>query len=144
MRRRGGPPCPASSERQSDLHLVGIVLGPLAKIEGQRIGQCGDRQRGRDGDPPLAGARELDVETAREVGRRLAVDVDPEEISKTSRVETPRADVVWRKRGFAEVEMALSVAEATCEARRCLRCDLEFTKPKVVEEETVLAGGTPA
>lgn len=72
------------------------------------------------------------------------VEVDPEEISKTSRVETPRADVVWRKRGFAEVEMALTVEEATCEARRCLRCDLEFTKPKVVEEETVLAGGTPA
>jgi NADH-quinone oxidoreductase subunit F len=72
------------------------------------------------------------------------VDVDPEEISKIARVETPRADVVWRKRGFAEVEMALSLEEATCESRRCLRCDLEFTKPKVVEEETVLAGGTPA
>jgi pyruvate/2-oxoglutarate dehydrogenase complex dihydrolipoamide dehydrogenase (E3) component len=72
------------------------------------------------------------------------VDVDPEEISKIARVETPRADVVWRKRGFAEVEMALSLEEASCESRRCLRCDLEFTKPKVVEEETTLAEGTPA
>jgi NADH-quinone oxidoreductase subunit F len=44
------------------------------------------------------------------------------------RIETPRASVEWRKRNFAEVEVTLSPEEAHCEASRCLRCDLEFTK----------------
>jgi NADH-quinone oxidoreductase subunit F len=53
----------------------------------------------------------------------------------TERIDTPRADVEWRKRGFAEVEMSLTEKEAIREARRCLRCDLEFTKPKEEDEE---------
>jgi len=44
------------------------------------------------------------------------------------RVETPRASVEWRKRNFAEVEVTLSHEEASKEAHRCLRCDLEFTQ----------------
>jgi NADH-quinone oxidoreductase subunit F len=67
-----------------------------------------------------------------------------EEMADARRVETPRADVVWRKRGFAEVEMALTVDEARREAGRCLRCDLDLTKPPVVEEKTALVGGEPA
>ncbi|MBU1319331.1 MAG: FAD-dependent oxidoreductase [candidate division Zixibacteria bacterium] len=64
------------------------------------------------------------------------VYVEPVSIEKIdeSRVETPRASVDWRKRNFAEVEVSLSVEEATREACRCLRCDLEFTKKK--EEKT--------
>jgi len=68
-----------------------------------------------------------------------------EELSETCRVDTPRASVQWRKRGFAEVEMSLSVEEASREACRCLRCDLEFTKPaedtEPAEEKAVAAGG---
>ena len=56
-------------------------------------------------------------------GEELAID----------RSETPRAPAEWRKRNFAEVEVSLSIDEATCEARRCLRCDLEFTKDKKTE-----------
>ncbi len=48
---------------------------------------------------------------------------------ETDRVETPRASVAWRRRNFAEVEVTLSPEEARREAGRCLRCDLEFTKP---------------
>jgi len=44
------------------------------------------------------------------------------------RSETPRASAEWRKRNFAEVEVAFSAEEAMREARRCLRCDLEFTR----------------
>jgi NADH-quinone oxidoreductase subunit F len=58
------------------------------------------------------------------------VEVGEEDITAPTRAETPRAPVEWRKRGFAEVEMAFSVEEATREAQRCLRCDLEFTRPK--------------
>ena len=52
------------------------------------------------------------------------VKIDVEEIVK--RAETPRAPAEWRRRNFAEVEVALSVEEATPEASRCLRCDLEL------------------
>jgi NADH-quinone oxidoreductase subunit F len=52
-----------------------------------------------------------------------------EEATAEGRAETPRAPVEWRCRGFAEVEMSLSEEEACREARRCLRCDLEFTRP---------------
>jgi NADPH-dependent glutamate synthase beta subunit-like oxidoreductase len=51
------------------------------------------------------------------------------------RVETPRASAEWRSRNFAEVEVSLSRTEAAREARRCLRCDLEFTSPKEEEAE---------
>ena len=64
---------------------------------------------------------------------------DGEEIASAKRVETPRASVEWRKRGFAEVEMALTVEEASREACRCLRCDIEFTQPE--EKSPQKAGG---
>ena len=57
----------------------------------------------------------------------------------TERVETPRASVEWRKRNFAEVEVGLSVSEAQCEAGRCLRCDLEFSKS--ADRDRVAVGG---
>lgn len=63
---------------------------------------------------------------------------DEEEISSMKRVELPRASVEWRRRGFAEVEMSLTVEEARCEALRCYRCDLEFTQLKEKEEKEVI------
>jgi len=51
--------------------------------------------------------------------------------------------VASRRKNFDEIELSFSVEEATKEARRCLRCDLEFTQPK--EDETVspaTVGGT--
>jgi NADPH-dependent glutamate synthase beta subunit-like oxidoreductase len=61
---------------------------------------------------------------------------DSEDAQPADRVETPRAPAEWRTRNFAEVEVSLSIDEAIYEARRCLRCDLEFTKPKEAETET--------
>jgi NADH-quinone oxidoreductase subunit F len=69
------------------------------------------------------------------------VEVEDEDTTKSGRVETPRASVDWRKRNFAEVEVSLSIEEAMCEAKRCLRCDLEFTQPQEINEPQVLAGG---
>lgn len=64
------------------------------------------------------------------------VSQDQEGQKATSRIETLRAPADWRKRNFAEVEVTLSVEEATAEALRCLRCDLEFTrKTEYMEEE---------
>jgi len=46
------------------------------------------------------------------------------------RVEPATLDAKSRKKSFAEVELPLSVEQAKHEARRCLRCDLEFTQCK--------------
>jgi NADH-quinone oxidoreductase subunit F len=76
------------------------------------------------------------------VGTVPAVYVEPPaeaESADTARVETPRASVEWRRRNFAEVEVTLSPEEARREAGRCLRCDLEFTRP--AERELAKVGG---
>jgi hypothetical protein len=69
------------------------------------------------------------------------LEVELEEMKEFRRAETPRAPADWRKRSFAEVEVSLSAEEARREARRCLRCDLEFTRPIVeAEEESIVKG----
>ena len=55
---------------------------------------------------------------------------DEEELFESVRPKAPEVPVELRKNSFIEVEQALSVEDATQEARRCLRCDLEFTQPK--------------
>jgi NADH-quinone oxidoreductase subunit F len=52
----------------------------------------------------------------------------------TKRAEIPRISLERRKHEFAEVETALTADDASREARRCLRCDLEFTE-KLAEEK---------
>ncbi len=59
---------------------------------------------------------------------------DSGEVS-TSRVEVKHVPADKRRSDFEEVEICLSAKSASCEARRCLRCDLEFTQPKEDEKE---------
>ncbi len=47
-----------------------------------------------------------------------------------TRAHAPKAAAAERVRSFAEVEQTLTAEVAACEARRCLRCDLEFTQPE--------------
>ena len=68
--------------------------------------------------------------------------IAPPEVSEEERETAVRArpanlPVGSRTKNFAEVEMSLSIEQATAEARRCLRCDLEFT-----QHESGLAGCT--
>jgi len=56
--------------------------------------------------------------------------IDAEEAVEGDRVKAPTVAADSRRRSFEEVELSFSVEEATCEARRCLRCDLEFTEPR--------------
>jgi NADH-quinone oxidoreductase subunit F len=51
------------------------------------------------------------------------------------RVKIPLLPVEVRAQSFAEVENCLSAEEAGAEAKRCLRCDLEFTQVKSLEGE---------
>jgi len=71
------------------------------------------------------------------------VKMDAGQGPSADRVETPRAPAEWRKRNFSEVEVSFSIDEATYEACRCLRCDLEFTKPEPADTptEAVAAAG---
>jgi NADH-quinone oxidoreductase subunit F len=50
-----------------------------------------------------------------------------EELNQSKRVEPPQIPIETRRQSFKEVELALAAEEAMCEARRCMRCDLEFT-----------------
>ena len=69
---------------------------------------------------------------------------DMDEVSELPRSDTMRAPAEWRVRNFSEVEVSLSVEEATRESSRCLRCDLEFThhcKENQVKETEVAIDG---
>ncbi|MCP4631327.1 MAG: FAD-dependent oxidoreductase, partial [candidate division Zixibacteria bacterium] len=59
---------------------------------------------------------------------------DSDEVS-TNRVKIEHTPAKKRKSDFKEVEICLTNKSATCEARRCLRCDLEFTQPKEDENK---------
>lgn len=61
--------------------------------------------------------------------------LDGEELSQSRRVEPPHIPLATRKRSFDEVELVLSAQAAECEARRCMRCDLEFTTRQTEQEE---------
>jgi len=63
-----------------------------------------------------------------------------EEARDARRVIPPSIATKDRKASFNEVEMTLSEEDAILEARRCLRCDLEFTQ----EKENVDIGGKVA
>ena len=67
------------------------------------------------------------------------VRMSPEELAELRRAAPPLAPLEERRSTFAEVELALNAAQATREASRCLRCDLEFTAPKEGKAEPTRA-----
>jgi len=68
------------------------------------------------------------------------VDMDEREPFETARARPPLLPVESRRRCFAEVEQALPLEDAMREASRCLRCDLEFTRPQIEQAEPSVAG----
>jgi len=68
-------------------------------------------------------------------------EIGDEELEEAEREEPATLPVGSRRKNFAEVEMSLSVDQAKHEARRCLRCDLEFTQPKNDNESEPAAIG---
>jgi NADH-quinone oxidoreductase subunit F len=67
-----------------------------------------------------------------------------EELNRIRRAEPPTLPIELRQRSFSEVELSLSVEDATREARRCLRCDLEFTQPAKDDSGRPVTGATRA
>jgi NADH-quinone oxidoreductase subunit F len=85
--------------------------------------------------------RPLDVPAEPRLPR---VFVEPVEVEETEtppeRAEVPTIPVRYRRSSFDEVEKSLSVKAAACEAGRCLRCDLEFTRPASEQEDREAEG----
>jgi len=68
-----------------------------------------------------------------EAGRTPRVFIEPhtitqEELDQLRRVKPPTVPLQQRVSSFAEVELTIAEEDARNEARRCLRCDLEFTQ----------------
>jgi NADH-quinone oxidoreductase subunit F len=72
-------------------------------------------------------------------------EVGEDERERALRAEPASIPVESRRKNFAEVEMSLSAEQAHAEARRCLRCDLSFTRrKKEAEHECVAQRGASA
>ncbi|MFZ5433094.1 MAG: FAD-dependent oxidoreductase [Calditrichota bacterium] len=111
-----------------------VVTGPNTVVEAIAAGKRAAR----------AIDRYLRGETMGPVSERRMpkVYVEPEMLSETEMTETARSrpptlTVDQRQRSFDEVEKTLSKEDAMREAKRCLRCDLEFTRPRVEEPMTM-------
>ncbi|MBT3218962.1 MAG: FAD-dependent oxidoreductase, partial [Proteobacteria bacterium] len=105
-----------------------VVRGPNTVIEAIADGKRAAAMIGRYlGGEPLTETYEPQVP-------KTHLSISGEVEVTNSRVETPKAPAVWRRRNFAEVETGMSINEARCEAGRCLRCDLEFTKHQAEEQ----------
>ena len=59
----------------------------------------------------------------------MAEENDEESEAIQARAVPEFVSVAKRRRSFVEVDQGLSLQAATDEARRCLRCDLDFTRP---------------
>jgi hypothetical protein len=57
------------------------------------------------------------------------VGTDEEDEGAAGRVAVDHLPVAARSGNFLEVDLCITEDRALCEARRCLRCDIEFTLP---------------
>lgn len=79
-------------------------------IQGKQLKVLPNVALPRDYVPPVEGAEE-------------------EEGGDHARIQAPQIPVEARAKNFREVDLCVSEDHALCEARRCLRCDIEFTQP---------------
>jgi NADH-quinone oxidoreductase subunit F len=109
-----------------------LVTGPNTVVEavaaGKKAAEVIDRYlQGKElAEPPKIKLPEVFIEPA------VVSDEELEDVVK--RAEPAVLPAESRKKSFAEVELSLSAEQATREARRCLRCDLEFTQRAKNEE----------
>jgi NADH-quinone oxidoreductase subunit F len=102
-----------------------LVTGPNTVVDAMAAG----KKAAHAIDRYLHG--ETVAETARPILPDMYIgpaDVDPAELETAHRAEPPLLPRDHRKKNFREVELAFSAEQAVAEARRCLRCDLEFTQ----------------
>jgi len=114
-----------------------LVTGPNTVVDaiaaGKRVATVIDRYlRGEDMKiQPEVKLPEVYIEPA---------DVAEDELEEAARARPPHLPPEKRRHNFEEVEKVLPAEQAVCEARRCLRCDLEFTR-REDESEALSIGG---
>jgi hypothetical protein len=135
-----------------------IVVDPKTQMTGREgVFAAGDAVTGPNTviDAIAAGKKVAGVIDRYLHGKPLAVPAEPclpsrhiEPAEQTEektppRVVLPRVSLDERRTSFVEVEAVMTEGDAVREAGRCLRCDLEFTKPAKAETdaELQLAGG---
>lgn len=102
-----------------------VVTGPSTAIEAVAAG----RNAAHMIDQYLSG-RQLRRLKAVTLPRVYVPPVDSEDEGETcGRIQSSHIPVAARMKNFKEVDLAPSEKQAMCEARRCLRCDIEFTQP---------------
>jgi NADH-quinone oxidoreductase subunit F len=115
-----------------------LVTGPNTVVDaiaaGRKAAAVVDRYlRGRElREPPEVRLPEVFIEPAA---------VGEEEPQEAARAVPRTLPVESREKSFAEVEMSLSAEQAAREARRCLRCDSEFTRPEAAEAACAAGAG---
>jgi len=102
-----------------------LVTGPNTVVDAIAAG----RRAARSIDRYLQG---LPLRQAAEI-RLPRVFVEPAVVEAEADESRPRVEpatipATSRQKNFAEVELPLSAEQAAAEARRCLRCDLKFTR----------------
>jgi len=113
-----------------------LVTGPNTVVDaiaaGRKAAEVIDRYlHGKElAEPPKVKLPEVFIEPAA---------VGDEEYEEVTRAEPATLPAKLRKKSFTEVELPLSVEKAKREARRCLRCDLEFTQCKEDERAECIA-----
>jgi NADH-quinone oxidoreductase subunit F len=116
-----------------------VVSGPNTVVDaiaaGKQVAVVIDRYfRGEELiEPPAVSLPRVYVEPV-----QLVEEEDEEEIPRAT---SPMRPLETRKKSFTEVEMTLSEECAHREARRCLRCDLEFTQTEIMDAELAATGG---
>lgn len=113
-----------------------VVTGPNTVVEAIAAGKKAAVMIGR-----YLRGEELNQPGEAKLPRILVepVQLGDEEMTEADRAEPPTLPAATRRKDFNEVEQTLSVDDATREARRCLRCDLEFTRPKKEDKAADLA-----
>jgi len=119
-----------------------LVTGPNTVVDAIAAGKkvalmIGRWLRGEELEQAAVAARLPDVYVE-------PLSLSEEELEEADRPQVPVIPSASRRRSFSEVELSLSVEDATREARRCLRCDLEFTQPKQDEKACPATAGETA
>jgi NADPH-dependent glutamate synthase beta subunit-like oxidoreductase len=99
-----------------------VVSGPNtvtgAMAHGKRAAQMIDKY--------IRGEKlEVEYKVTRPAVHVEALQLSDEEIKSLKRPDMPSIPIDQRVKGFKEVELGFSEADAMAEAKRCLRCDLE-------------------
>ena len=102
-----------------------VVSGPSTAIEAVAAG----RNAAQMIDRYLSGKQMKRLNTVALPTVFVPPVVEDEEGEAAPRIHTCHIPVSARLKNFDEVDLAPTEAQALCEARRCLRCDIEFTQP---------------